>query len=160
MPRKKKRTKSKSFYIDTGVALDYATNRDVQTVLFLERIRERGICRKQKGFDFTLIKSKKGVKTFRIYGILRGYHPPEPPPPPEEPPPKPPNPPPKPPPPKPPPKPPPPYLLPPIILPRSIPSTMARPKGVDIRRMKMPSITSIWSIDAGFRGWPNRPLLP
>jgi predicted nucleic acid-binding protein len=34
--------KSKSFYIDTNVAIDYATNRDIQTVLLLERIKERG----------------------------------------------------------------------------------------------------------------------
>ncbi|MCL4400233.1 hypothetical protein M1506_03065 [Patescibacteria group bacterium] len=39
MPRKRK---NKSFYIDTNVAIDYATNRDIQTVLVLERIREKG----------------------------------------------------------------------------------------------------------------------
>jgi len=33
--------KSKSFYIDTNVAVDYATNRDIQTVLVLERIKEK-----------------------------------------------------------------------------------------------------------------------
>lgn len=38
----RKARKSKSFYIDTNVALDFATNRDIQTVLVLERIRERG----------------------------------------------------------------------------------------------------------------------
>jgi predicted nucleic acid-binding protein len=40
MPRKKR--KSKSFYIDTNVALDYATNRDIQTVTLLENIKDRG----------------------------------------------------------------------------------------------------------------------
>ena len=34
--------KSKSFYIDTNVAIDFATNRDIQTVLVLERIKEKG----------------------------------------------------------------------------------------------------------------------
>ena len=34
--------KSKSFYIDTNVAIDFATNRDIQTVLVLERIKENG----------------------------------------------------------------------------------------------------------------------
>ena len=40
MPKKKR--KIKSFYIDTNVALDYATNRDIDTVMLLERIKERG----------------------------------------------------------------------------------------------------------------------
>lgn len=40
MPRKRRRVRS--FYIDTNVAIDYATNRDLQTVLVLERIKERG----------------------------------------------------------------------------------------------------------------------
>ncbi len=40
MPKKKR--KGRSFYIDTNVAIDYATNRDIQTVLVLERIKERG----------------------------------------------------------------------------------------------------------------------
>ncbi len=39
MPRGKR--KIKSFYIDTNIALDYATNRNIQTVLVLERIKER-----------------------------------------------------------------------------------------------------------------------
>lgn len=34
--------KSKSFYIDTNIAVDFATNRDIQTVLILERIKEKG----------------------------------------------------------------------------------------------------------------------
>lgn len=38
----KKQNKGRSFYIDTNVAIDYATNRDIQTVLVLERIKERG----------------------------------------------------------------------------------------------------------------------
>ncbi len=38
MPRKK----SRSFYIDTNIALDYATKRDIQTVLVLEKIKEKG----------------------------------------------------------------------------------------------------------------------
>lgn len=33
--------RSKSFYIDTNVAVDYATNRNIETVLLLERIKER-----------------------------------------------------------------------------------------------------------------------
>ncbi len=37
----KKKRKSRSFYIDTNIAVDYATNRDIQTVLVLERIKER-----------------------------------------------------------------------------------------------------------------------
>lgn len=32
--------KGKSFYIDTNVAIDFATSRDIQTVLVLERIKE------------------------------------------------------------------------------------------------------------------------
>jgi len=39
MPRGKR--KIKSFYIDTNIALDYATNRNIQTVLVLERIKEK-----------------------------------------------------------------------------------------------------------------------
>jgi len=37
----KKLRKSKSFYIDTNIAVDFATNRDIQTVLVLERIKEK-----------------------------------------------------------------------------------------------------------------------
>ncbi len=37
----KKAKKGKSFYIDTNVAIDYATVRDVQTVLVIERIKEK-----------------------------------------------------------------------------------------------------------------------
>lgn len=37
----KKIRKSKSFYIDTNIAVDFATNRDIQTVLVLERIKEK-----------------------------------------------------------------------------------------------------------------------
>src|SRR3989338_10759918 len=33
--------KNKSFYIDTNIAIDFATNRDIQTVLVLERIKEK-----------------------------------------------------------------------------------------------------------------------
>jgi hypothetical protein len=40
MPKKSRRIRS--FYIDTNVALDYATNRDIQTVLVMERIKEKG----------------------------------------------------------------------------------------------------------------------
>lgn len=40
MPKAKR--KVKSFYIDTNIALDYATNRDIDTVMLLERIKERG----------------------------------------------------------------------------------------------------------------------
>lgn len=36
-----RRKRSKAFYIDTNVALDVATNRNIQTVLVLERIKER-----------------------------------------------------------------------------------------------------------------------
>lgn len=36
-----KKKKSKSFYIDTNIAIDFATNRDIQTVLVLERIKEK-----------------------------------------------------------------------------------------------------------------------
>lgn len=39
MPKRKR--KAKSFYIDTNIALDYATNRNMQTVLVLERIKEK-----------------------------------------------------------------------------------------------------------------------
>lgn len=39
MPKKIRKTKS--FYIDTNVAVDFATNRDIQTVLVLERIKEK-----------------------------------------------------------------------------------------------------------------------
>ncbi|MBA7481451.1 hypothetical protein ES707_16923 [subsurface metagenome] len=38
MPKKRK---VRSFYIDTNVALDYATRRDIQTILVLEKIKER-----------------------------------------------------------------------------------------------------------------------
>ena len=38
----KRKRKAKSFYIDTNIALDYATNRNIQTVLVLERIKEKG----------------------------------------------------------------------------------------------------------------------
>ena len=38
----KRKRKAKSFYIDTNIALDYATNRNMQTVLVLERIKEKG----------------------------------------------------------------------------------------------------------------------
>jgi len=38
MPKRK----IKSFYIDTNIALDYATNRDIDTVMLLERIKEKG----------------------------------------------------------------------------------------------------------------------
>ena len=37
----KKKRKDKSFYIDTNIALDYATNRNVETLLVLEKIREK-----------------------------------------------------------------------------------------------------------------------
>ena len=37
-----KRKKIRSFYIDTQIALDYATNRNIQTVLVLEKIKEKG----------------------------------------------------------------------------------------------------------------------
>jgi len=37
----KKTRKNKSFYIDTNVAIDYATNRNIQTVLVLEKIKEK-----------------------------------------------------------------------------------------------------------------------
>jgi hypothetical protein len=37
----KKIRKSKSFYIDTNVAIDYATNRSIQTVIILEKIKEK-----------------------------------------------------------------------------------------------------------------------
>jgi len=40
MPKRKR--KIKSFYIDTNIALDYATNRDIETVMLLERIKEKG----------------------------------------------------------------------------------------------------------------------
>jgi hypothetical protein len=37
-----RRKKIRFFYIDTNIALDYATNRDIQTVLVLEKIKEKG----------------------------------------------------------------------------------------------------------------------
>lgn len=37
-----KRKRIRSFYIDTNIALDYATSRDIQTVFILEKIKERG----------------------------------------------------------------------------------------------------------------------
>lgn len=40
MPKRKKRVRS--FYIDTNIALDYATSRDIQTVIILEKIKEKG----------------------------------------------------------------------------------------------------------------------
>lgn len=40
MPKGKR--KIKSFYIDTNIALDYATKRNIQTILVLERIKEKG----------------------------------------------------------------------------------------------------------------------
>lgn len=39
---RKRRKRVRSFYIDTNVALDYATNRNIQTVLVLEKIKEKG----------------------------------------------------------------------------------------------------------------------
>lgn len=41
MPEPRKKAKPKRFYIDTNIALDYATNRDPQTFLFLEKIKEK-----------------------------------------------------------------------------------------------------------------------
>ncbi|HEY6190864.1 MAG TPA: hypothetical protein VI215_00905 [Bacteroidota bacterium] len=38
----KKKRKNRFFYIDTNVAIDFATNRDIQTVTVLEMIRGRG----------------------------------------------------------------------------------------------------------------------
>ena len=38
----KKKRKIRSFYIDTNIAINYATNRNIQTVLVLERIKENG----------------------------------------------------------------------------------------------------------------------
>ena len=40
MPKRKR--KIKSFYIDTNIALDYVTNRIIQTVLVLEAIKAKG----------------------------------------------------------------------------------------------------------------------
>lgn len=38
----KRKSKSKSIYIDTNVALDYATQRNKETIAVLDRIKERG----------------------------------------------------------------------------------------------------------------------
>jgi len=42
MPKKRGRRKIKTFYIDTCIAIDYATNRNIETVMLLELIKERG----------------------------------------------------------------------------------------------------------------------
>lgn len=39
MPKETKKTRG--FYIDTNIAIDFATNRDISTILLLERIKEK-----------------------------------------------------------------------------------------------------------------------